>query len=255
MNRLAICLLPIALFSPGTWAAKPIPEAPRAWVLDEPGILSPGAKGGLARLLAEHERITGEQVVFAVFNTLDGEDLVDYTTRVFQTWKIGRKPKDNGVLLALYWQDHKARIEVGYGLEPLLTDARSKQVLDDALIPYLKENQPDRALQASALEILAAVESPLISEGRAQTLLNTGSQPTYQSARRGRISESWKIMLILALIVLINVLNRLWNPDAVYTGSGWTRARRGGGGFGGLGGGGFGGGGGRSGGGGASGSW
>src|SRR4051812_18020535 len=108
-------------------AAKAIPDAPRYYVLDEPGVLAAGPKRALETLLIEQDRIDGQQTLIAIFKSLDGEDLVDYSNRVFQAWKIGKRGKDNGVLLALYWDDRKARIEVGYGLEPILTDARSRR--------------------------------------------------------------------------------------------------------------------------------
>jgi uncharacterized protein len=110
-------------------AEKALPPAPEYYVLDEPGALDAGTTHALRTLLVEHDHLTGEQVVVAIFRGLDGEDLVAWTAKVFQAWGIGKRGKDNGVLLALYWQDRQARLEVGYGLEPLLTDARSKRVL------------------------------------------------------------------------------------------------------------------------------
>ncbi len=208
-------------------------------------------------------------MLIAIFDSLGDEDLVDYTNRVFSAWKIGKRGKDNGVLLALYWKDHKARIEVGYGLEPLLTDAKSKQILSDFLIPELKAGQPDRALSLSALEILRTIESPLIASGRAEQILRAdgfkgGLQPAAPTTSSGT-SSFW---VLAAIILFIFVINRVSSADAHFTRSGWYRPRPrirrggwggpfiGGGGFGGgFGSGGFSGGGGSSGGGGASGSW
>lgn len=268
----ALAFLSIALPCQPALAAKTLPQAPYYYVLDEPRILSPHALRALQTLLIEHDRSTGEQVLVAIFNSLDGEDLVSFTNRAFNEWKIGKRGKDNGALLALYWKDRKARIEVGYGLEPVLTDAKSKRVLEDFLIPELKVGKPDRAVSLAALEILKTLESPLTQDGKAQEILRSGGfrggfRPT---AGSGQVGFPF-ILLFIGLILLSMVLKALTAAEAHYTGRGWYRPnpwRRPqgwhsggwgtgggwGGGFGG-GGGGFSGGGGRSGGGGASGSW
>src|SRR4051812_11604358 len=93
----------------GGWAvaapARPIPAPPSYYVLDEPHILSERTTQALQALLIEHDRATNEQFLVAIFNSLDGEDLNDYTNRVFQTWKIGQRGQDNGVLLAIFYKD------------------------------------------------------------------------------------------------------------------------------------------------------
>lgn len=267
----ALGLILAAALPPYARAAKAIPESPYYYVLDETGSLSPGIQRSLQALLMEHGRLTGEQVVFAIFKSLEGEELVDFTNRVFKEWKIGQRRKNNGALLALYWQEREARIEVGYGLEPILTDAKSKGVLEDFLFPELRNGNVDRALSLAALEILTILESPLIQSGKAQEILQSGGlQGGFQPAERGTPSSkrsfSW---IVLGLFFCIWVLSRLTAAEAHYTRRGWYRPnpwrRRshwggfggwgGGGGFGGGGGGGFLGGGGMSGGGGASGKW
>ena len=248
-----------------------IPAAPTSWVLDQAGVLSPEGKNQLSRLLKAHEDATTEQVVIAVFQSLEGQDLLETTNRVFQEWHIGQKNKDNGVLLALYWNDRKARIEVGYGLEPLLTDARAKRVLTEALVPRLKAGQTDLALLDSAVEVLRAIESPVLKDSPDAA----AAQAALKAQRRPGRKVPVNFALVVALGVVILALRALMSAEAHYTARGWhhpspldpLRRRRqleggfwgSGGGFGGFGGGGggggFSGGGGRSGGGGASGGW
>jgi uncharacterized protein len=72
-------------------APKPIPTPPYYYVLDEPHVLSPRALHTVETLLIEHDRIVGEQVLVAIFKNLGDEDVVDYTNRVFSTWKIGKR--------------------------------------------------------------------------------------------------------------------------------------------------------------------
>ena len=271
--RAAAALLPLLLaFLPAAHGAKAIPDAPAYYVLDEPGVLAGSPKRAIETLLIEHDRATSEQILIAVFKSLEGEDLVDYTNRVFQAWKIGHRGKNNGVLLALYWDDRKARIEVGYGLEPQLTDSRSTRILDDFLIPNLKNDRPDLALSQSAFEILAALESPLVESGKAKQILSPGGFTARTSGQRANrpLGGSSNFGLVVGIILVLAAIRFLLAGDAHYTSHGWYRpnpwrTRRSGGGWGvggggsggifGGGGGGFSGGGGRSGGGGASGSW
>jgi uncharacterized protein len=265
---------------------KPIPAAPYYYVLDEPHVLSPNTLRSVQTLLIEHDRVSGEQVLVAIFQSLGDEDLVDYTSRIFQQWKIGKRGKDNGVLLALFWNEHKARIEVGYGLEPVLTDAKSSGILSDILIPELKNQSPDRGISLAVLEILRTLGSPLVQNGKAEQILKDGGFQGDYRPQQVYVPQSGgvAVWLFLGFIILMIVLRAITGAEAHFTRNGWVRHnpwvpyRRsssftsgllggliggflggGGGGFGGGGGGGgfggFSGGGGSSGGGGASGGW
>ena len=260
-------ILIASLWLPAAFAAKSIPDAPYYYVLDEPKVLSQTELYAIQTLLIKHDHATGEQFLIAIFDSLDNEDLVQFTNQVFQQWKIGQRGKDNGVLLALYWKDRKARIEVGYGLEPTLTDAKSKWILEDSLIPLLKENQSGKALANAAFEILKVLESPLISSGDAERIIHSGAFRNGFGNLGGGSQNAWLIWVVLGIFLFMIVLAIRTSRDAHFTSEGWFRPKpwsgrirhgggfgHGGGGFGG-GFGGFGGGGGRSGGGGASGSW
>jgi uncharacterized protein len=282
MRALAHGLLILAFTLGLSWAGPSLaaepPPAPATHVMDEPGILSPRAKQAVTALLVEHERVTSEQVIIAIFKSLNGEELVDFTNRTFAAWRIGKRGKDNGALLALYWEDRKARIEVGYGLEGNLTDARAKRVLEEFLFPELRAQDPSRGVSLAALEILDALESPLIQNGRALQILRDGGISGGLSARTFADAppiRGWWVWIIVGFLLLFMGFQFLTTAEAHFTRGGWYRpspwsraGRRstwhsgwgggggfGGGGWGGGGGGGFLGGGGRSGGGGASGSW
>lgn len=264
---------------------KQIPPPPTYYVLDEPHLLNQQATRALQALLIEHDRATGEQIVVAIFNSLDGEDLNDFTNRVFQKWEIGQREQDNGVLLAIFNQDHKARIEVGYGLEPKLTDVKSSRILRDYLIPGMKAGQPAEAVTQSALQILQTLESPLVQNGRAQQILRSGGvlrQNINSSQPLSVMKGGWIVWLFLGLVLMTIVSHIISSAEATFTRAGWYRPRPwrrrwwddddyggprsggggffggwggGGGGWGSGGGGGYSGGGGRSGGGGASAGW
>jgi uncharacterized protein len=285
----AVALICAAVLPAHAASDKAIPPAPYYYVLDEPHVLSPETLRAVQTLLIEHDRISGEQFLVAIFKSLGDEDPVDYTNRVFSAWKIGKRDKDNGILLALYWDDHKARIEVGYGFEGVLTDAKSKQILSDVLLPELKNSNPNRGISLAVLEILRTIGSPLVQSGKAEQILKSGGfqgafRPQAVAPRTGGAFVWFFLGLILVVIVLRSVISAdaHFTREGWYRSSPWQRRRRfgtggfggglggggaggwfggggfGGGGFGGGGGGGFGGfsgGGGSSGGGGASGSW
>ena len=226
--------------------------------MDEPGILSTTTKNQLTALLKSHENQFNNQIVIAIFNSLDGEDLVDWTNQLFKKWKIGQKGKDNGALLALYWKDRKARIEVGYGLESILTDARSKRILSQSLIPYLKQNRPNEAILSAVHEIHQTIQDPLAADKHGKKKSN--SVPLWIIV--------WvfvfPLMIFISLVRAAMKDTHISRTSSSYRRSTWFDQWGGGsgggggswgGGFGGGGGGGFSGGGGSSGGGGASGGW
>jgi uncharacterized protein len=197
-------------------------------------------------------------MAIAVFKSLDGESLEDVANRLFQKWRLGSKALDNGVLLVLFVEDRKVRIEVGYGLEAVLTDAASSQIIREALAPRFREQRYAAGLEAAVNAVYERIASPQPLSGKAES-------------RRGLSTREIYLLFFLACVG-ITFLSLAWNVSQQrgYTAGrrGWRSSGRGGwygggyggggwggGGWSGGGGGGFSGGGGSSGGGGASGSW
>ncbi|MCM0605102.1 MAG: TPM domain-containing protein [Xanthomonadaceae bacterium] len=257
------------------FSSHEIPPTPKTYVYQEISLLAPETNAALERLLYEHARITTEQIIYAVFETLGDESLEDFTTKVFEAWKPGAARKNNGALVAIFWKERKIRVEVGYGLEGQLTDSKSKDVISDIMIPEMRAGKPDAALIQSALEILKIIESPLISDGRATQIL-AGANLTHTLHKRkslplGTMIFIW-ILIFGAIAFFARLIYEAIAQESYYSSTGWGYTRRNarnhhngggffGGGFGGGSGGGFGGGGGfsggggMSGGGGASGNW
>jgi uncharacterized protein len=121
-------------------------------------VLSPAARDRIEGKLRGLEQRTGAQVAVLVIPSLEGESLEAYSVRVAQTWKLGRKGVDDGVLFLVAKNDRKMRIEVGYGLEPRLTDALSRQILDDQVRPRFRANDFDGGIEAGVDAIGAAIE-------------------------------------------------------------------------------------------------
>src|SRR6266853_4635845 len=107
-------------------------------VVDEAHILSAREREALVAKLAELETKSGIQLVVVTVNSLQGQEIEPYANELFRTWKLGEKTKNNGVLLLVAPNEHRVRIEVGYGLEGTLTDALSKVIITNAIAPRFK---------------------------------------------------------------------------------------------------------------------
>jgi len=227
---------------PAATVGTPVPPAPDRFVTDKAGLLAPDAAEQLNERLAAAERKTGHQVIVYVDRTTGGVPIEDWAVRAFAAWRIGRKGIDDGVALFLFTADRRVRIEVGYGLEPVVPDAVAARIIDEQMVPRLRAGDAAGAVRAG-------VESLLATIGGAEP---SAAVPPVGPAR----PPGW--VLIVGGLVALGLLGFLATHPSlaawlIFTiGSG----RGGGGGWGGGGGGGgFSGGGGRSGGGGASGSW
>jgi len=150
----AICLL-LLLAVPGL--ATDVPYL-TGRVTDEAEILSAETREKLGTLLKVHEDQTGNQIAVLTLRSLDGESVEQYALDVFNTWKLGRKGKDNGVLLLVAPQERRMRIEVGYGLEGTLTDVAASRIIRNAIAPRFKEGKFDQGVMDGVQAIVGTLE-------------------------------------------------------------------------------------------------
>lgn len=251
MKAIASLVL-IACCLVGAHVCEAQPELPtlQQRVTDFTNSLSYSEWKDLESRLKRFEDSTSTQVAILLINSLEGGSIEDYSIRVFEKNKLGQKGKDNGVLLVVAKQDRKVRIDVGYGLEGVLTDALNSQITTREITPRFKQGDFYGGLRAGVEAIMAA------------------SAGEYTLKDKGHLAPMTSIILVLfffgflgAFVIpmfrskrkyLIGSGNWTYN-----SGWGWRSGGFGGGGLGGgsFGGGGFSGGGGMSGGGGATGSW
>ena len=206
--------------------------------------------------LADFERQSSTQIVVVILPSLDGQSLEDLAVRFVQTWGLGQKDKNNGVLLLVAMSDRKARIEVGYGLEDRLTDALSRSILEDRLFPAFREQDYAGGILATCDGIIEATRGAYVARPKRKSI--------------APVVPLFALIVIVIIVILIAVQGgggltggggrRYYRSGPLWWGGGgFGGGGFGGGGFGGGGGGGgfggFSGGGGMSGGGGASGSW
>lgn len=243
-------------------AAEPTFPALTGRVVDEGRLLSPAAEAELTTKLATLEADTGDQLVVVTLDSLQGYEIEDYGYRLGRAWKIGPSQTDKGVLLIVAPNERKVRIEVGYGLEPVLTDALSSQIIQTDILPPFRQSGFERGINAGVDAISTQLRlDPEAAQARAAAA--TAPDPDFPIGPMLLVGLVF-FFILMGLIRSASGGGRrrrggvgdivLWAAaDALNRSS---RGGGGGGGFGGFGGGGgFSGGGGSFGGGGASGGW
>jgi LemA protein len=290
--RVAALFLASFTFSIPLALAYSSPGTPEGYVTDFAYVLSPETVEVLNGELAAFETSTSNEIAIVTVQNMGGDYIENYTVKLFDEWGIGKKEKDNGVLLLLSVEERKMRIEVGYGLEGALPDSVAQRILNNQMTPLLKEGDYDGAVTAGVHAIEGA------TQGKYANPNNTSSSGITEEGMGGIFvvglllfqflaaifarSKSWwaggvvgligglgigwyfALTLFLAIPLLVGTmgLGLLFDylVSRTYQNSRISRTRPpwwiGGSGRGGFGGGGFGGfGGGSSGGGGASGGW
>lgn len=116
-------------------------------VVDQAGVMTSTTRGDIAAKSRDLEEKSGIQLVVATVSSLQGGDIETYANELFRTWKLGQTQKNNGVLLLVAPAEHKVRIEVGYGLEGMLTDALASTIISAAIIPRFKSGDLSGGIQ------------------------------------------------------------------------------------------------------------
>jgi uncharacterized protein len=130
----------------------------RGRVTDDAEILATQTVARITEQLRAHENATTEQVAVLTIPSLEGEGIESFAQRVFETWKLGRKAQDNGVLVVIAPQDRRMRIEVGYGLEGKLTDLEAGRIIRNIMAPRFKSGDFDGGVEAGVLAVLGQLQ-------------------------------------------------------------------------------------------------
>lgn len=146
------------------FSQKPIPELWGLHVHDEAKVLSQQAIDRLENQLKVYEDSTSNQIAILIITSLEGEILEEYSLRVAEKWKLGQKEKDNGVLLLVSVDDHKMRIEVGDGLEGVLTDAISNRIIRNEMAPNFRKDDYDAGVQACINAMILAIGGEYVAD-------------------------------------------------------------------------------------------
>jgi uncharacterized protein len=267
----AFLLLALLLCAPTAWA-QTFPKFEDSGVVDAANLLDPAQKQALSAKLIAQKKASGRSLMVATIPDLQGYDIRDYGYRLGRAWGVGDK-NSNGALLIVAPAEHKMRIEVGYGLEGILTDALSSQIVRNTITPHFKAGDMVGGINAGVDEISSLLALP--PDQAKQRALQAEEQARSRNDDGGGGIIAFWIILFIIFFVVLPLMSRarggkryrrgggvppviIWGPGS--GGSGWGSGS-GGSGWGGSswgggdsGGGGFSGGG-SFGGGGASGDW
>jgi uncharacterized protein len=242
----------LALPAQMAWAAPTFP-ALTGRVVDDAHILSDATRQELTQKLAALEASNSRQLVVVTLPSLQGYEISDYGYQLGRAWGIGQKGMNNGAILIVAPTERRVRIEVGYGLEPILTDAFSSVVIQTQIAPLFKTGDYDGGVSAG---VDALIQQLSLETSAAEQKAAAAAQ----QLRHGNQNDGGGIPAFIIFLVILFVIFRVFGgwgflPFLFMGGGGRGGGFGGGGGGGWSGGGGFGGGGGSFGGGGSSGSW
>jgi uncharacterized protein len=165
-------------------------------VVDLTGTLSSGDIARLTDTLKDVETRKGSQVAVLIVPTTAPETLEQYSIRVAEAWKIGRKKVDDGAILVVAKDDRKLRIEVGYGLEGALTDVTAERIIDEIITPKFRSGDFAGGISAGVARIIAVIDGePLPAPSR---------RPN--SEAKGSIQDLFNPILIFAVFIAGSVL-------------------------------------------------
>jgi uncharacterized protein len=165
----ALLALLFAFASAAALAAAPNYPALTGRIVDQANILSVGTRTALHDKLKDLARTTGDELVVATVSSLEGREIKPYATGLFNLWRLGDAKKNNGVLLLVAPSEHKARIEVGRGLEATLTNAKAKAILAKVVLPKFKAGDFDGGVAEGVdaiVAILATDSAPAAPEAK-----------------------------------------------------------------------------------------
>ena len=265
------------------WAAAPLAHAAPTYpplsgrVVDDAHVLTPQATADLTAKLTALEQSTGRQLVVATVPSLQGAEIEDYGVGLIRAWRIGAKGENDGAILIVAPNEKKVRVEVGYGLEGVLTDAVSELIIQHQVLPKFRAGDVPGGVVAGADALIAQLQLP--ADQAQQSVQSAAAEQSRALPHRSHGIGGWIFLAFFGFWFVSTAWGfltghrgrRYGRGGGRGSGWGWILPMMlmnglssrggdddwggGGGGFGGGGGGGFSGGGGSGGGGGASGSW
>jgi len=214
MTRAVVGLL-VALLSPAGAFAGNVPYL-TGRVVDDAQILSPNAQTRLTAALKAHEQATSNQIVVLTVPTIQPESIEEYAVGVFNNWKLGQQGQNNGVLVVVVPQDRRMRIEVGYGLEPILTDAMAGAIIRDIMAPAFKRADYDAGVQDGVAAIIARLEGKSVATAAPAA----ARQPARSRSGFHRADMPWPQRILFSLFVF-TIIGLFTFIGIVTPGVGW----------------------------------
>jgi len=197
------------------------------WVNDFANVIDDQIEDQLNNKISDYEKKTTNEIAVVTIPSLEGESLEDFSIRLAENWKPGKEEKDNGIILLFAVQEKRVRLEVGYGLEGIINDAKAGRILDDYVVEYKNAGDFTKA-----------------AENGVEGIIKTIGEEPWQESQSGQIPEDvllWIVIIIIGLVVFF-VIWKLFE-GGIFSGGSSGRSSSNSSGFGGFSGGSFGGGG------------
>jgi uncharacterized membrane protein YgcG len=186
--------------------------------------LNPEASRALELLLAEHQRLTGDEFRVAILKPKKKEVPPNWIHQIFEEWKVGKQNKNSGILIVIYRKSQDAQIEVGYGLESLLPRDKQKEILSDFISPELSQGHIRKALTSGIYHTLEAINSPLILSGKATEIIrNAGLEDFEENSEEAMNWGGWIVLFLFGIGLFSWIAFRISTKEAHFTSTGWFR--------------------------------
>lgn len=155
---LAVLLLTASASRAETPASIPNPRAHHSWVTDNAKILTPAEIRQLDQILTPLEKKTTAEVAVVTVKNMNGDNVDNFANKLFKRWGIGKQGKNNGVLILAAMQERKIRIEVGYGLESRLPNAKCAAIIKTEMVPDFRRKQYGTGLLKAVRNVAGVLE-------------------------------------------------------------------------------------------------
>ncbi|RYD49662.1 MAG: TPM domain-containing protein, partial [Sphingomonadales bacterium] len=209
MTLLRSLMILLLAMLPLTAQAQNFPKRDKEPVVDAAKLLTAEQVAQLTQLSEEINKTTTRQFVVATIPDLEGYDIADYGYQLGRNWGLGDKEANNGILLIVAPNDRKVRIEVGYGLEPIMTDALSSQIINQTILPKFKAGDMPGGIVAGAQAIGEQMKLPLeAAEAKAKA---AADQAGAQRSRQGSGGFPFGLLfigIIIAFVLLPAIFGR-----------------------------------------------
>lgn len=180
--------------------ALDIPPVPPDFpIADQTSTLTADQRASLGATIAAETKTSSNQIAIVVIRSLDGEAIEDYSLRVARQWGVGDKSHNNGVLLTVALNDHKMRIEVGYGLEGALTDARCSRIIRNDMAPQFRAGHYYEGIRVGLDGIIKSIHNEYVARPNPQAGNTLGNESAF-----------WLVVIPLIWISAILARTKSW---------------------------------------------
>lgn len=185
-------------------------ERATAHVSNPDNVLSPAAVAKTDSIVEDMWRSTSAEVSVVVVSDMSGQDIDSYATELFELWKIGKKDKDNGLLIVVSRDDRKAAIRTGYGMEGVMTDIRAGQIIRNVMAPHFREGDYDGGVVAAAEAVSDIIKDPENADELMSKYANNADARRQHQGEDNFFTIYFGICVVVTVVLIIILLYTLF---------------------------------------------